>query len=205
MSQRIDKLHRAVTVPAIYQAIQLALGAHASRQRFVDEFLRPEAGMRLLDVGCGPATMLPYLPRLSYTGIDLNQRHIAYAQQRFPGRGTFICGDVTQSLDVGGDYDLVDISGLLHHIDDAGASALLANCLSRTKSGGRVVTIDPVRVPNQRKIAAWLMALDSGLQIRTPERYLSLGQGLGATLRSYVLHDGLRVPYDHFVMVLEKQ
>ena len=79
-----------------------ALGADKAITRYVNEALQPKSGMKMLDVGCGPANVLPYLPPLDYTGIDLNEKHIAYARQRHGDRGRFIVGNAADDLKTSG-------------------------------------------------------------------------------------------------------
>lgn len=206
MSQRIDSIYRLVTVPKVYSAIQLLLGADRSRRRYVEEVLSPRRGMRFLDVGCGPATILPYLPEVDYTGIDLNARHIEHARATYGTRGRFLVGDVSRSLGIeDAGFDLINVSGLLHHIDDAAAAALLRDCLALLRPGGRLVTIDPLRMERQRVIAKLLIALDSGLRIRSARAYRQLTDGLDADIEVREFHDALRVPYDHFLMILRRR
>lgn len=206
MSQRIDSIYRLVTLPQIYSAIQSLLGADHSRRRYVEEVLKPRPGMRFLDVGCGPATILPYLPAVEYTGIDLNARHIEHARAIYGARGRFIVGDVSRNLGIeDGGFDLVNVSGLLHHIDDAPAAALLRDCLALLRPGGRMVTIDPLRMERQRAVARLLISLDSGLRIRTAGGYRRLTDGLDADIEVREFHDALRVPYDHYLMILRRR
>lgn len=206
MSQRIDSIYRLVTVPKVYGAIQLLLGADRSRRRYVEEVLNPRPGMHVLDVGCGPGTILPYLPAVDYTGIDLNARHIEHARAAFGTRGRFLVGDVSRTLGIEGmSFDLINVSGLLHHIDDAPAAALLRDCLALLRPGGRLVTIDPLRMERQRVIAKFLIALDSGLRIRSARAYRQLTEGLEADIEVREFHDALRVPYDHFLMILRRR
>src|SRR3546814_20298394 len=65
------------------------MGAHAVRQKFVAEFVRPSEGMSVLDVGCGPADILAYLPELTYYGFDVSASYIAQAQRKFGRSGKF--------------------------------------------------------------------------------------------------------------------
>ncbi|MGY8685173.1 class I SAM-dependent methyltransferase [Bradyrhizobium sp. UFLA05-153] len=46
--------------------------------------------MNVLGVGCGRAAILPYLPQVNYTGIDLNEKHIAFVRQRYGEARRFI-------------------------------------------------------------------------------------------------------------------
>lgn len=206
MAQRISHLYRLVTFPAIYGAIGSVLGAHAARLRFVAEDLQPLPGSRILDVGCGPGAMLPYLPDADYTGVDLNPLHIEAATRQFGDRGRFIAIDASAGLPgEEGSYDLVFALAILHHLDDGQARPLLADMLRLVKEGGRVVTFDSVHLPRQNPVARLLNALDSGLNIRTPQGYAELAGGLPARMETRIYRDRLRVPFDHFRMTLTKR
>lgn len=206
MAQRVSKIYLLVTFPAVYGAIGATLGAHTARIKFVDADLKPATGQRVLDVGCGPGALFPYLPQVDYTGVDLNPLHIAAAQKQFGDKGRFLTIDAASDLPgEPGSYDLVFALAILHHIDDAQARPLVANMLRLVKDGGRVVTFDSVRLPNQNPIARLLNALDSGLNIRTAEGYVSLAAGLDADIETRIYRDRMRIPFDHFRMTLVKR
>jgi SAM-dependent methyltransferase len=202
MAQRISGAYRLITIPSIYKGLMRALGSDRSTRIYVDKFLTPVPGQKLLDVGCGPASVLHYLPDVDYVGIDLNERHIAHARKLFGDRGRFIVGNAAETLSQeAGSFDLINVSALLHHLDDKEAISLLASLKRLLKPGGRIVTFDNVCLPNQRVAVRLLNALDSGLNIRTPDGYIALFNGLGLEVKIFVFHDLLRIPYDHFIMV----
>nr|WP_249804454.1 MULTISPECIES: class I SAM-dependent methyltransferase [unclassified Bradyrhizobium] len=180
-----------------------ALGADNAIRRYVSEVLEPAPGIKMLDVGCGPANVLAYLPALDYTGIDHNENHIAFARQLYGSRGRFIVGSADQLHQDGNSFDLINVSAILHHLDDDQAKAMFKSLKPLLKHGGRITTIDNVWLPRQRAIAKFINNLDSGMNIRTPEGYLGLMSGLGYDIQPRVFHDLLRVPYDHFVMVAQ--
>ena len=72
MAQRISGAYRLITIPSIYNGLMFSLGADKAITRDVNEVLQPGQGIKMLDVGCGPANIRSYLPPLDYTGIDLN-------------------------------------------------------------------------------------------------------------------------------------
>lgn len=202
MAQRITGLYRLITIPEIHKKLMFSLGADRAITRYAEDFLQPTADMKVLDVGCGPANVLAYLPELDYTGIDLNSKHIAYARQRYPGRGRFIVGNAAD--DLGQEektFDLINVSALLHHLGDGEAVSLFTSLKRLLKANGRIVTIDNVWLPRQRAAVRLFNALDSGTNIRTPEGYLELLRGLDFDIQTHILHDLLRIPYDHFIMI----
>ena len=202
MAQRISGAYRLITMPSIYKNLMFALGADRAITRYVDEVLQPKAGMKILDVGCGPAYVLSYLPPVDYTGIDLNEKHIAYARQRYGDRGRFIVGNAADDLkQAEKTFDLINVSALLHHLGDSEAVSLFASLKRILKGDGRIVTLDNVWLPNQRVIVKLINKLDSGTNIRTPEGYLRLLGGLGFDIQTRIFNDLLRIPYDHFIMI----
>ena len=159
--------------------------------------------MTILDVGCGSASLLPYLGDVRYTGIDLNPQSIDHARNLHGDRGRFLVGDVAKGMPDGSDeFDLIIVSALLHHLDDAHARALFSSLADLLRPGGRIVTIDNVWLPEQHFIAKLVNRLDSGLNVRTPEQYTNLVAGLPLRVESRIYRDLLRIPYDHFCMTL---
>jgi len=179
-----------------------SLGADMAAKRYVNEILQPSPGDKMLDVGCGPANILPYLPPLDYTGIDLNEKHIAYARRLYGNRGRFIVGNAADDLkQEGRQFDLINVSALLHHIADDEAILLFAALERLLKPNGRIVTIDNVWLPGQRILVRLVNYMDSGTNIRTPEGYLRLLNGTGLKVQTLLLDDLLRIPYDHIIMI----
>lgn len=202
MVQRLSGAYRLITVPSIYKKLMFSLGADRAIARYVNEVLQPMAGIKLLDVGCGPANVLSYLPPLDYTGIDLNEKHISYARQRYGDRGRFIVGNAAGDLrQEENTFDLINVSALLHHLEDGEAVSLFRSLKPLLKADGRIVTFDNVWLPDQRLAVKLINKLDSGVNIRTPEGYLELLSGLGFDLQTRVFNDLLRIPYDHFIMI----
>jgi SAM-dependent methyltransferase len=205
LSQRIEGLYRLVTVPALYKGLQTLLGAAGVRDIFIRDVAGISAGMRVLDVGCGPGSYLPHLPQVDYTGIDLNPKHIAHARAKHGTRGRFIVGDAVEALaGEAGQFDVIMVSALLHHLDDAHAMELLAGLSRLCREGGRIATLDNVWLPDQNPVARWLNSRDSGLNIRTPEAYTRIAQEAGLSVTSRVYRGLLVVPYDYFCMTLTR-
>jgi len=162
--------------------------------------------MKVLDVGCGPASLFPYLVDTRYTGIDLNPQSIARARKLYGDRGRFLVGDVAEGfLSGSADFDLIIASALLHHLDDAHAQALFSRLAGLLSPEGRIVTIDNVWLPKQHLFARIANSMDSGLNVRTPEQYTNLVAHLPLRVEQRIYRDLLRIPYDHFCMTLTPQ
>lgn len=206
MAQRITGLYQLIRAPSIYKGLMFALGADNAIRRYIAEGLEPTPGIKMLDVGCGPANVLAYLPALDYTGIDLNEKHIAYARELYGNRGRFIVGNAAHDLRQEEEsFDLINVSALLHHLADAEAVSLFRSLKRLLKPDGRIVTIDNVWLPRQRAVVKLINNLDSGLNIRSPQGYVELLNGLDYDVQTRLFHDLLRVPYDHIVMIARKR
>src|ERR1035438_2359647 len=66
--------------PFFYESYHKLIGPAYRSRVLVEEYIRPRPGDRILDIGCGPGNMLPYLPECRYTGFDVNQSYITSAR-----------------------------------------------------------------------------------------------------------------------------
>ena len=196
-------LHRVLNRAGVYGALQRLLLRSGSRERYVCEFVRPFPGCRILDIGCGPADILEYLPQNlgAYAGFDMNPGYIEAAQRRWGGRGSFRCEKV-EAATIGerGAHDIVLANGIVHHLDDAEAARLFEVAQLALKPGGRLVTYDNVYVEGQHWFARWLIGRDRGKAVRTRAAYEALARASFPRVDSAILHDTLRVPYTILVM-----
>ena len=73
----------------IYSTLQSLTGAHQGRKAFVGDFVKPLAGMTVLDVGCGLADILNYLPAVEYWGFDICEEYISHAEKSLEPEAAF--------------------------------------------------------------------------------------------------------------------
>jgi len=194
-------LRSILSLPAVYRAFTGSVAARDFRQVYVNEHVRPRAGDRVLDIGCGPADILRYLPEVEYVGIDISPRYIAAARARYGSRGTFACQPVEEFVvDRAGCYDLVLATGVVHHLDDAAAAQLFRAARTALRPGGRLVTIDGCFVAGQSRAARFLLSRDRGQFVRPLEEYLRLAREAFPDVEPCVRHDLLRIPFTHLIL-----
>lgn len=195
-------IRSALSNPAIYSAFQCLMGARSGWRRIVDEYMGAAPGNVILDIGCGPADILEYLPVVDYWGFDISPEYIATATRKYGTRGHFQCkGFDAFDLEKLPACDFVLFSGVLHHLDDVEASQLLVLASRALKKGGKLITVDPCVTPKQNPIARYLIKKDRGQNVRNEAGYKFLVEsGLFDDIDVKVVNKAW-IPYTHCYMV----
>jgi len=200
MSEYDGGLHATLRIPAVYDLFQWIVGAYHAREVFVQECLRPWAGARILDVGCGTGEIIKTLPAVEYWGYDPNPAYVRAAQLRFPS-ARFVCADrLDKSGLQRGRYDAVMAVNVLHHLEDHLAASIPEQASRLLRPGGAFCSLDPCFVPGQHPFARWMIEHDRGRSVRTEAGYRGLASRWYAEIATSVHHDLLRVPFTFCTM-----
>jgi 2-polyprenyl-3-methyl-5-hydroxy-6-metoxy-1,4-benzoquinol methylase len=181
-----------------YQLFKVLTRGAGTMQSMVDQYIQPQPGQRLLDVGCGYGDLSRHLPGIDYVGIDVNEDYIAYAQRNHRQGARFEMASVTELLSFDlGTFDYAVAIGVLHHLTDSDATRLLRSLPAVLNPGGRFVAAEPVWHSEQRTTARVLAALDRGRFVREQEGYEQLVAPWFAATDSEIRHDLFWFPYTH--------
>lgn len=201
MAQITNGIRAVLSYPVIYDTLQNIMGAHKVRKELVSEFILPEAGCRMLDLGCGTAEILRYMPStVEYWGYDMSQKYISAAKVEYGNRGHFQCGLLSEAdLKNLPKFDRVLALGVLHHLDDDMAKDFFILAKQALKPDGRVVSIDPCLAAGQNSIARFLIKRDRGQNVRNSEDYASLANDTFNNVMGTLRHRNW-IPYTHWIM-----
>jgi ubiquinone/menaquinone biosynthesis C-methylase UbiE len=131
--------------PAMYERIfrvQSTHWWHLSRIRFLDVLLRhvPKDG-RVLDVGCGPGSMLHYLGKYGeVVGVDTYLPALEMAQTHFSGQ--LLEGDILSLPFSDSEFSLVAACEVLYHRNIADVQQAVNECARVLEPGGHFVVVD---------------------------------------------------------------
>jgi SAM-dependent methyltransferase len=193
------RLRDVLALPAAYRGFGLLVGVARVRAIFVADYVRPRRGQRLLDIGCGPGSLVPYLTDVDYVGFDASASYIAAARARHPG-ARFFCERIGDHVASGERFDLVVAAGVLHHLNDIEALELLRLADARLCPGGRFLALDPCLTAGQHPVARWLVSRDRGRHMRSKDEHLRLVRQVFPDASATLRHDLLRVPYTHLIV-----
>lgn len=155
-------------------------------------------GRRTLDLGCGPGAFSDLFEKGDYVGVDLNARYIDHARRT--RKGAFIVSDAKKVDLPAGRFDQVLIFGLLHHLPDDEARAVLSECRRLLVAGGHLLVIEDIPTVSRLNLIGHLIhRVENGEFIRPVEDYRRLYAGAGRVERELVLQSGI---CDYYAAVL---
>jgi 2-polyprenyl-6-hydroxyphenyl methylase / 3-demethylubiquinone-9 3-methyltransferase len=178
--------------PARLTYIRDAIDAHWGGD---NASIRPLAGKRALDVGCGAGLLTEPLARLgaAVTGVDAAGENVVVAARHAAGQGLAIdyrhgdIGDPDFAAALGR-FDLVTSMEVIEHVDNpAGFIAALA---SRLADGGLMI----LSTPNRTAASKWLLVRGAELvgavppgthdwdKFVTPEELQAMAEAAGLTV-----------------------
>lgn len=184
----------------LYSSFQKLTGALQARIKAVERLgIRP--GDRILDMGCGPADILEYLPKdVNYTGLDNNKNYIKSAKKHYKDRGYFFCDDINDDLlndniIEKNSFNIILAFGILHHLPDDQAVRLFELARTFLIKGGKLITFDGCFTREQTLMTKLILKLDRGNFVRTEEEYAELANYHFADVKTEIATKVLHIPY----------
>lgn len=152
--------------------------------------LRVGQGLRTLDLGCGPGAFSDLFEADDYVGADLNARYIAWAARHRKGR--FLVSDARKVELPDASFDQLLIFGLLHHLSDSDARAVLAEARRLLVVGGHALVIEDIPSVNHLNLLGHLLHMaENGEHIRPVAEYRRLYEEAARVEREEVLRSGI--------------
>lgn len=109
--------------------------------RAIIRFLFIQSGGRVLEIGCGTATIIPHLPpSWDYTGVDVSDFALERARLNFP-QATFLRAASSNLPLLDASFDAVFLIHALEHFENP--KVALDEIMRVLKPGGRGVVIGP--------------------------------------------------------------
>lgn len=199
---KFANLKNLLSIPDVYKSLMKFLTNDKVYAAFVNEYINPRKGDKVLDIGCGPARVFNFLSDVEYVGLDMSQSYIDAARTTFGNRGKFICERLDEkSLRGFKNYDLVLALGVIHHLNDEEAVGLFKIAKKILKPGGRLITLDGCFRKGQSRLERFILTQDRGKYIRTEDQYCSLASQAFVKMKTYVRSDLISIiPYTHIIV-----
>ena len=201
MSQKTNNLYNLVNNPIIYMLFQKLMSGTSFRKKIIESSIIKKK-VKILDIGCGPAEILNYLPDVNYYGYDIDKRSIEYAKKKYINnkKCNFFCKNFTKKeISKLPKFDYVILFGILHHLENREVKNILNLCKKVMKKNALLLTEDPIFLKKQNFIAKFLIKNDRGLNVREEYEYKNLVKPYFKNIKAKISHQ-LFIPYTWFTM-----
>lgn len=198
-------LRRILIYPSAYQFLQNLVRNKKHTQEYVDKYIRPTEGAVILDIGCGPADILDFLPKVRYYGFDSNSKYINDAKRKYGSRGEFFCQELSEANIPEINFDIVLASSVVHHLNDEEAIKLFKLAKKCLKPGGRLVTCDGCRAKDEGLISKIVLSLDRGKFVRERDGYINLARQVFENVEFEERDDLSNIPINGIFMCCTKK
>jgi len=204
MSQRTSKIYNLINSPLFYIFFQKIMSGTSFRKKIIIKNIK-NSKVKVLDIGCGPAEVLNYIPNSVYYGYDIDPRSINYAKKKYKDKNHhFFCKKFGKSeIKKLPKIDYVILFGIVHHLNDEEVKNLFELCKKVMKKNAVLLTEDPILIKNQNPIARFLIKNDRGMNIREKSNYLKLVNVYFKNIRAKITHQFF-VPYTWFSVICKK-
>lgn len=181
----------------MYILWQYFVGDYKLRKIYCRDYVKAKSSDRILDIGCGPANMVKFLPReIDYTGFDDSEQYIEKAKKLFPQKNySFLQKRVNFAENFDKKFDIIMANAILHHIDDVEADKLISFAKANLAKDAKFTTLDGCYVENQSFLKKWLIKNDRGKFVRTKEEYFKLFSKHFNKINVIVREDLYNIPY----------
>ena len=198
----MSDLRDILSLPWLYKAFQTLIGARRLREEITSTYIKVESGERILDIGCGTADIRPHLGDVTYVAFDPSESYIKNARLKYPD-AIFHVGSIENPPKLVGEFDVALAIGVLHHVGDEEAAALFELARSVLRTGGKLITVDPVVVTEgENFLANIVVRRDRGRHVRRQMEYTDLARrSFPNRVESIVRADLIRLPYNHCILV----
>jgi SAM-dependent methyltransferase len=204
MSQRISKLYNLINHPIVYKIVQKIMSGTSFRKKVIVKNIFKEK-VKILDIGCGPAEILDYVPNAEYYGFDIDKRSINFARKKYQNDNHhFFCKRfVKKDLKNIPKVDYVILFGIIHHLTDLEVKKILYLCKLAMKKNAKLLAVDPIYINKQNIIAKFIVSKDRGMNVRTKNQYLKLARTNFKSIKSVITRQQF-IPYTWFSMKCKK-
>ncbi|MEA1928834.1 MAG: class I SAM-dependent methyltransferase, partial [Candidatus Auribacterota bacterium] len=170
-TQRIMKLIESLlNNPLLYRLH--ASGVDRAKFAAIRKIRADFTGLKVLDLGCGPGNTTHIFSGSNYTGVDINEKYIKIAAERYPCH-RFTAGDAGD-VKWGEGFDIILINSFFHHLDDNEVVKVSKAAASALSDGGTVIVQEPLIPEKNELYHRLMMKLDRGSFFRSLDQWKGL-------------------------------
>lgn len=194
------KLKNILNYRFFYNLYQNIIGSNNYLNVYIDNYVRPQTGNKILELGCGAGNIYSLFKNkdVKYTGVDYNNGYISYSKKKWSSQ-TFICSDVTKDMNFDGKFDIIIGEAIMSALPDEKILEMFEIIKKCSSEKTRIVLSDMNYRKSASFIERFLMEHERNEYIRTKDDYIQLISKYFKIDKISVFEKPLRIPYQKII------
>ena len=189
-----------LNIPEVFNFYEKLVGDRKYKKFISKHFLEISSNHSVLDVGCGPGNLIPFLPEnIDYTGVDISKKYINYAKKKYKDK-SFICSSATEISIQDKKFDSIIVDSVFMSLSDESAKIVTKITHSLLKPNGTLFLMDGCYVDNGNFWANLLLSQERGNNIRREQNYREILSNFFLEIHSEIHTNLYSIPYTKILL-----
>ena len=192
-------MKRILAYSFFYDLYQELIGCKTFLKRYADEYIRVKENQKILDLGCGTATICSFFPKnIKYVGIDISDKYIKTAKKSYPDF-SFQCFNVCDEIMLDSPFDIIFGEAIISGLNEQQCISMFERIKKNSDKNTRIIFSDMNYRDDDNFFQKFLYKSERNSYIRRRDEYIELLSRYFEIKKEVVISNIYIIPYSKLI------